>query len=387
MRVAVIVLGDLGRSPRMQRHALMLANEGYDVHLIGYAGHDLFPELEVHPRITVSTIPEYRRLRRYALLAPLRQLTLAFSLLSRLITTPRCRAFFVQNPPALPTLIVTGLVAVVWRSSILIDWHNLTSALARLRYPYATGLIARIEKVMAREGYAHFAVSDKMARYLETTMGIARVHSLHDLPMRHLPNPEKVRPDRDERITIMTGTSFTEDEELPMIEEAAVALDHLATAGRIPPITFIVAGDGDRREELERKWHALPLRHVRFEFGWFRQDEYQRRLRQSTIGLSLHRSTSNLDLPMKVSDMIGAGLPMLVLDYDPVLREMIDERSTMFFRTGPELVTAITTLLENLPDNDRLVNMRRAAAAAETDTWEAAWSRIVSPIFLELAKE
>ena len=37
-RVAVIVLGDLGRSPRMQYHALSLCREGYDVEFVGYGG-------------------------------------------------------------------------------------------------------------------------------------------------------------------------------------------------------------------------------------------------------------------------------------------------------------------------------------------------------------
>jgi len=37
-RVAVIVLGDIGRSPRMQYHALSLCREGYDVELVGYGG-------------------------------------------------------------------------------------------------------------------------------------------------------------------------------------------------------------------------------------------------------------------------------------------------------------------------------------------------------------
>ena len=35
----------------MQRHALMLAEDGHDVHLIGYAGHDVFPQLAAHERI------------------------------------------------------------------------------------------------------------------------------------------------------------------------------------------------------------------------------------------------------------------------------------------------------------------------------------------------
>jgi len=36
--VAVVVLGDIGRSPRMQYHALSLCREGYDVDFVGYGG-------------------------------------------------------------------------------------------------------------------------------------------------------------------------------------------------------------------------------------------------------------------------------------------------------------------------------------------------------------
>ena len=37
-RIHVVVLGDIGRSPRMQYHALSAAKHGAPVHLIGYAG-------------------------------------------------------------------------------------------------------------------------------------------------------------------------------------------------------------------------------------------------------------------------------------------------------------------------------------------------------------
>lgn len=36
--VQVVVLGDLGRSPRMQYHALSIADHGGHVHLVGYRG-------------------------------------------------------------------------------------------------------------------------------------------------------------------------------------------------------------------------------------------------------------------------------------------------------------------------------------------------------------
>jgi len=38
-RVHVVVLGDVGRSPRMQFHALSLANVGFQVCVFGYLGN------------------------------------------------------------------------------------------------------------------------------------------------------------------------------------------------------------------------------------------------------------------------------------------------------------------------------------------------------------
>ena len=37
-RVVVVVLGDTGRSPRMQYHCVSLLNAGYAVDLVGYGG-------------------------------------------------------------------------------------------------------------------------------------------------------------------------------------------------------------------------------------------------------------------------------------------------------------------------------------------------------------
>ena len=39
MKAAVVVLGDIGRSPRMQYHSLSLANQAnFDVHIVAYQG-------------------------------------------------------------------------------------------------------------------------------------------------------------------------------------------------------------------------------------------------------------------------------------------------------------------------------------------------------------
>lgn len=41
-RVCVVVLGDVGRSPRMQNHALCFAKAGFHVDLVGFGGKKLF---------------------------------------------------------------------------------------------------------------------------------------------------------------------------------------------------------------------------------------------------------------------------------------------------------------------------------------------------------
>jgi len=41
-RVHVVVLGDIGRSPRMQFHALSLASTGFQVCIFGYLGIHLY---------------------------------------------------------------------------------------------------------------------------------------------------------------------------------------------------------------------------------------------------------------------------------------------------------------------------------------------------------
>jgi beta-1,4-mannosyltransferase len=46
-----VVLGDVGRSPRMQYHALSLARKGYDVALVGYRGARCVPDVEANENI------------------------------------------------------------------------------------------------------------------------------------------------------------------------------------------------------------------------------------------------------------------------------------------------------------------------------------------------
>ena len=51
----VVVLGDIGRSPRMCNHAVSLAAAGFDVTFVGYGGSNLSQQVRHSHKIEIST--------------------------------------------------------------------------------------------------------------------------------------------------------------------------------------------------------------------------------------------------------------------------------------------------------------------------------------------
>src|SRR5262249_37709527 len=126
MRAAVVVVGDLGKSPRMQYHAHALAASGVDVDFIGYPGAQLPKVLLDDPRVTVRHIREGGWRRRaggsslvYAVAAFVDGFRLAIALMATLLRVPRFDLLLVQNPPALPTLHVVWIASRLRRARLV----------------------------------------------------------------------------------------------------------------------------------------------------------------------------------------------------------------------------------------------------------------------------
>ena len=124
-RACVVVIGDVGRSPRMQYHALSLAKEGYCVDIVGYSGSPLHSELTFNPAISVhymKTPPSFSASKLFSYF--LKTFWQTFTLLFTLCWISKPNFILVQNPPSIPTLPVCWFVSWIRRIHLVVDWHN-----------------------------------------------------------------------------------------------------------------------------------------------------------------------------------------------------------------------------------------------------------------------
>jgi len=197
LNIAVLVLGDLGRSPRMQYHALSLANLSHSeissvkVELIGYDGCPCRQEVVSHPSITIHPLSPLRSSPmkiRYFQVAFLfyKVFYQIFQLLSILLfKLKRIDILLVQTPPAIPTLIVACLVCALRGWSLIIDWHNLGYTILKMskRSTLLVHLYYLCEILFGKCADANFCVTKSMQKFLHENWGIERsVHVLYDRP-------------------------------------------------------------------------------------------------------------------------------------------------------------------------------------------------------------
>jgi len=196
--VTVVVLGDLGRSPRMLYHARALADSGADVQLVGYEETELPLEIATDPRITVHVLQPPAVARRHALPRPVFLLVASWnavraaaSLLAALSATIQPgSALLVQNPPTIPALAIALAVARIRRARLIVDWHNLGWAMLALRlgprHP-VVHLVRAVERLLGRRADAHLSVSRALAAEL-ARWGVGLATVFRDRPgMAFLP--------------------------------------------------------------------------------------------------------------------------------------------------------------------------------------------------------
>lgn len=133
-----------------------------------------------------------------------------------------------------------------------------------------------------------------------------------------------MRPDRP--AILVSSTSWTPDEDFSILLEALGMYEARAReifprgkegGSSLPKLLAIVTGKGPMKKQYMEEVGKMQesWKWVRCISLWLEAEDYPVLLGSADLGVSLHSSSSGLDLPMKVVDMFGCGLPVCALRF------------------------------------------------------------------------
>lgn len=401
MRATVVVHGDLGRSPRMQYHVRSLLRRGIAVDFVGLAESSLVEELQMAPLLKVHGLRAFPLRMRSVFLAPFKALWMTLTLFwTLLVTVPRPTFVLVQNPPSIPTLFVSWLVARLRGAKLIVDWHNFghTILALHIKSRWLLWLAEQYERRVGRCADAHLCVSRAMQEFLQTQWGIPKVVVLHDCPpefFRRAMAKEKaalwqkeplVGINAETTAVAVTATSYTRDEDLGMLLDGVALLDAKLTEAKCgTQFALLMTGRGDARPHIEERIASMKLTHCRVYTTYFESfADYACMLGSSSIGISMHASSSGFDLPMKVVDMFGCQLPVLSIHYSCIDELVQHNVNGLIFRSAQELAQQLFDLFREGPTSKQVTRLRNNIKIRR---WDDTWNGVAWPVILRLVAE
>jgi beta-1,4-mannosyltransferase len=158
------------------------------------------------------------------------------------------------------------------------------------------------------------------------------------------------RPGRPALVT--SSTSWTPDEDFGQLLDALVGLDQLISRRQSSlRVFFVVTGKGPQKSYYQQKMSQLKLENVSIQTLWLEPADYPKLLACADLGISLHTSTSGIDLPMKVLDLFGCGVPVCAKNYQCLPELVQDDENGRIFDTSADLVEHLWYLLRPLDQN------------------------------------
>jgi beta-1,4-mannosyltransferase len=349
-RAIIAVLGDIGRSPRMQNHACSLIQHNLKVDFLGYRGSKPIDFLQHTDKVAFHFIDQPKKLSvgklGYLIGGIARVLSQTCSVIYLLLILRKPRFMIIQNPPAIPTLFIFQFISIVRGIPLVIDWHNFGFTIMQV-----SGVSRKIvqlaesyERWAGKAARLHITVTKAMKEELNRWPVYGNVSVLYDRPpsfFKPLSNLEKQeflnsidfsnvelekrecgsnpfvesnKLSQNRPAVLISSTSWTEDEDFSILLDALVLYETKYHPG-LPKLCAIITGKGPKKDFYLKIVENLELKNVMIHTYWLEPEDYPTMLGCADIGISLHTSSSGLDLPMKVVDMFGVGLPVLALDF------------------------------------------------------------------------
>ena len=388
----------------MQYHALRLAVNEDEVDLVGLEGAPLHTALTAEPRIRSHRLSD-RRFKsrasrgrtRFVWMSAARASIQAAGLLSTLLRIAKPDVILVQNPPAFPTLAAAWTAAKMRGARLVIDWHNLSHTMLAVRLGErhrAVRALRRSERRWAHRAHAHIAVSQALADWLQRHWGV-RATVVYDRPSAFFAKPTLEAANQlwqrlarehtlgPRRIPVVVcPTSWTPDEDFDLLLEALERAERSLNAklgkpdGGAPDLVVMMTGRGEMRSDFEKRLSRRDFKRVAVRAAWLEPGEYPTLVGMADAGLCLHQSSSGLDLPMKLADFRGAGVPVAAFDYGPVLAEVLTpgHEGITFGEPGELASLLIALATANLAAVPKFAAARTWLASNPPERWEDHWS-------------
>ena len=406
----------------MQYHAGSLAEAGHDVDLVGLEGATPMPAIVNHPRITCHRLHDRSfqarasgGMKRFVAGSLARAVGQAWRLFGLLMRLPKADVILVQNPPAVPTLAVAWSVSKLRGSRFVIDWHNLSHTIVAIRLGEthrAVKALSRSERRWSRRAHAHLTVSQALAGWLSKHYGI-KATVVYDRPLGVFTQPPRIEADGlwtrlagelslgSRRVPVVVcPTSWTPDEDFDLLLEALEraerqlsgrggSLDppiqaHAQSDKPTPSLAVILTGKGALRTSFEARAARRSFKAIAVRTHWLEPADYPVLIGMADLGLCLHQSSSGLDLPMKLADFRGAGVPVAAFDYAPVLAEALTVgHEGVTFRDPGDLARILVTIATQTLDAGSPPGRSRSWLAEHpAQRWEEQWRSAAAPHFL-----
>lgn len=184
---------------------------------------------------------------------------------------------------------------------------------------------------------------------------------------------------------LVSSTSWTPDEDFSLLLDALVEYSRLAMHSHphLPKLLAIITGKGPQkayfRERIQQLEAEGKLKMAVVKTAWLTFKDYTSLLGAADLGISLHMSSSGLDLPMKVVDMFGAGLPIVGWsDFEAWTELVVEGVNGRGFTSAADLEAILMDLFGS--DNTQLQILRVGATRERKRTWDDEWDPVAGKL-------
>ncbi|CDK28291.1 unnamed protein product [Kuraishia capsulata CBS 1993] len=400
--ITICVLGDLGHSPRMLYHVQSFSKLKYNVYLCGYLDSSLPSFIVQDDHVEIKPLRPVKNSHRLPYLAFIgyKLLYQLYTLTALLFSTMRQSQYImIQNPPSIPILFIIVVLQKLFfhKCELIIDWHNLNYTILNMKFKNLNHPLVRFlkfyERKLSRFAYLNLTVTENLRKFLTSEFGVdeKKIITLYDKAGIHFSpieneslkeviirsHPQVFVDYRENDKILVTSTSFTEDEDFDLFLAALVKYEKLLQKSE-QTLHVVVTGKGPLRDQFLSHLESAKLSKISVKSVWLPISEYPEILAVSDLGVSLHVSSSGLDLPMKVVDLFGCGIPVISLGFETIGELVQDGKNGAIVSTADEMVKEFEQLLTE--SSPKYKTLKKGALKKSTEKWDAEWDRKLKPL-------